>query len=175
MDTSFIAKYFNAEKQESLLFIGAGILSLMIGFVFLTKVSKSFYHGMSYPMFVIALIFINVGLTIFIRSPKDIQRVESYLKELKQSKILSEEIPRMKKVIKSFEMYRWIEFGLMIAGLVIILAHKNPDFWKGFGAGLFMMASIALLFDFFAERRGKVYLERLSEIEFTDGTMNHQK
>jgi hypothetical protein len=33
--------------------------------------------------------------------------------------------------------------------------------WKGIGLGLFIQASFMLLLDFFAENRGKTYLEFL--------------
>lgn len=160
VDTLFIQKYFQGEKQESLLFIAVSLLAILVSLFFFFQVRRPFYTGMAWPMITISAVLMIVGIMVYSRAPKDIARVISYL-DTDASKLDTVEIPRMKKVMKNFEAYRWIEFGLMVAGLVVILANKEVNFWKGLGAGIFMMATIALLFDFFAERRGKVYLEKL--------------
>jgi hypothetical protein len=44
----------------------------------------------------------------------------------------------------------------------------SNDFWRGLGLGLAIMALLALTADFFAEKRGHVYLNGLKE--FTKST-----
>jgi hypothetical protein len=40
----------------------------------------------------------------------------------------------------------------------------QDTFWRGLGLGLFMQASIVLCLDFFAERRGHIYVLYLQEL-----------
>jgi hypothetical protein len=77
------------------------------------------------------------------------------------------EQPRMKTVMKNFIIYRWVEIAFIIAGLgLIFLFRLNADktFWYGFGIALTMQAVIMLSADYFAEKRGKVYVNELEKI-----------
>jgi hypothetical protein len=40
----------------------------------------------------------------------------------------------------------------------------NDAFWRGIGLGLFIQSSIVLCLDFFAERRGHIYIVYLQEL-----------
>jgi len=118
---------------------------------------------MAYPLIVIALIQIFVGSSVYFRSPKDIVRVDEIVQNNK-AKIQTEEIPRMKVVIKNFEIYRWVEIVLLVIGLILFFYFQSMTTLKGAGLGLFIQASFMLLLDFFAESRGKIYLEYLQTL-----------
>lgn len=158
----FIGKYFQAERSESLLFIVIGILSILAALVFWLDIRKPFYNGMAWPLLLVALIQLIVGLTVFLRSPQDMERVNRMAKR-EPYRIDREEIPRMEQVMKNFMLYRWVEIALSLAGLALILSFREPGYWKGVGAGLFLQAGLMLLLDFFAERRGQAYLEALRD------------
>lgn len=159
----FIKSYFNEEIIESLLFIIIGIISLTLSLFFLFVIKYSFYKGLSYPLLLIGLIQISVGSTVYIRSPKDIIRVENLVK-YETKKIKKEEVPRMQNVINNFIIYKWTEIGLIILGgfLFFYLSNSTNPFWKGLGLGLLIQASVMLTLDILAESRAKTYLELLS-------------
>lgn len=155
-----IEKYFNAEKYESVLFVLVGFAAIVLATYFFVKVKQPFYRGMAYPLIAIALIQIIVGSTVYFRSPKDIAKVNEIVLTDK-TKIQTEEIPRMEVVMKNFEIYRWVEIVLLVIGLIMFFSFLPMTFWRGVGLGLFIQAGFMLLLDFFAERRGEIYLEYL--------------
>ncbi len=158
-----IEKYFNAEKSESALFILVGLIAICVALYFILKLKQSFYVGMAIPLMAVALIQITVGTTVYIRSPKDIVRVNDILQKNK-SAIQTEEIPRMHAVMKNFGIYKWIEIFLLLAGIAIFIFLPPMSFWKGIGLGLLIQAGFMLLLDFFAERRGEEYLNYLQSM-----------
>lgn len=165
MNTEKITEYFNAEKAESLLFMSVGIAAIAIASYFLIRLKQPFYNGVAYPVILIALIQIIVGSSVYIRSPKDIQRVNDII-TASPEKIQTEEIPRMETVMKNFSLYKKIEIGMMIAGLAMFLFFAQGTVLKGVGAGLFIQALFMLILDLFAESRGKDYLNFLSNLKF---------
>lgn len=154
--------YFKAERAESLLFIAVGLASLLVALWFWFSLRKPFYNGMATSLTAIALIQLAVGTTIYLRTPSDIKKAETYL--VYPSRIKTEELPRMEKVMNSFVVYRYVEIALAVLALALILYFKGPVYWKGFGAGLFDQAILMLLFDFFAESRGKIYIAFLRSV-----------
>ena len=158
-----IEKYFNAEKNESILFLLAGIGAILLAVYFLVKIKQPFYNGLAYAFITIAIIQITVGSTIYFRSPKDIIRVSSMMQSDK-SKISKEEIPRMQKVMKNFKLFKWIEIFLTVISFSLFLFFPQNPLLRGIGLGLFIQAILMLAFDFFAENRGKSYLEFLQTI-----------
>ncbi|MEO7306506.1 MAG: hypothetical protein ABIR78_08155, partial [Ferruginibacter sp.] len=63
--------------------------------------------------------------------------------------------------------YRWVEITFIITGLVLIfLLRTDPakTFWYGLGIALALQAVIMLGADYFAEKRGKVYMAELQKM-----------
>jgi len=158
-----IEKYFGAEKSESVLFVLVGVAAIAVAAWFVWKVRQPFYQGMAYPLVAVALIQIVVGTTVYLRSPKDLERVSSLVAN-QRAIIQQEEIPRMEVVMRNFVMYRWIEIGLLAAGLLLFFMMSEPTTWKGVGLGLSIQAAFMLLLDFFAESRGRDYLAYLQQL-----------
>lgn len=153
-----IEKYFVAEKKESLLFLlmgMAGIITAIICFFFL---KTDFYTGTAIPFSLIGLLLAIVGYTIYKRSDEDRKR-NVYAYDMNPSQLKEKELPRMKTVMRNFVIYRWIEICLFAIGTLVYIyfAPDKNDFWQGFGLALAIMAALALIADFFAEKRGKVY------------------
>jgi hypothetical protein len=158
----FIQKYFNAERAESLVFLGIGIIAMAIGAWFLATKTDNLLRGVAYPFIIIALIQIGVGAGIFLRSPKDIARVTQIVQN-EPTKIQSEEIPRMEKVMQSFVTIRYVEIALLLIGLVLAFTMSNNPLWRGVGIGLAIQSLLMLGADYFAEARGHVYLAELKK------------
>ena len=160
-----IKNYFNAEKAESLLFIGFGILAISLSVYFFFFLKESFWKGLAIPLVFFSFAQIVIGTTIFTRSPKDNLRVEKILKYEPQ-KIQTKELPRMEKVRSNFVIYRYVEIILLLAGLVLFFYFKNnvdKSFWVGLGLTLAIEAAVSLGADYFAEERAKVYTQGLKE------------
>lgn len=156
-------KYFNAEQAESLVFFGLGVVAMAIAVWFFFFKNDAMFRGMAWPLALVALIQLGVGYTIYTRSPKDLARVENTLQN-DRSRIQSEEIPRMEKVMQSFVIIRWTEIALILAGLGLFFFMKDSAFWRGVGIGLAVQAALMLCADYFAEARGHVYLAELRRL-----------
>jgi len=158
-----IVKYFTGEKMESLLFLGMGIIGVAIAIFLFFVLKTSFFKGIAIPFLMVSILEIIVGVTIVNRSPKDIIRVESYLTD-NSKMIQTTEIPRIEKVMKNFVIFRYIEITLIILGIILMYRFRHNLLWNGIGLGLFIQSSIVLILDFFAERRGHVYLTYLRSL-----------
>lgn len=158
-----IEKYFNAEKAESLLFLGIGIAAIIAALVFFFAVKTQFFKGAAIPFVLVGLMLGVVGFTVYKRSDSDrIRNVYAY--DLNPSELKEKEIPRMETVMKNFVIYRYTEILLSILGLGLFFffrTNMDKQFWAGVGIALFVMAVLALGADYFAEKRGHVYLNGL--------------
>jgi uncharacterized membrane protein len=164
-----IEKYFNAEKSESGLFIAIGIIAVVLALVFFFGLKTNFYKGAAMPLLLVGLLLGIVGFSVYQRSDADRLR-NVYAYDMNPSQIKEQEIPRMEKVMKNFVLYRYIEIALAIIGIGLFFYFNNIEdklLWKGFGLTLFIMAIVALGADFFAEKRGAVYLNGLKEFTKT--------
>jgi hypothetical protein len=157
-----IETYFQSERSESLIFISLGVLAVFIAGWFWFSAKPEFYRGMALPLLLVGIIQLVVGGTVYVRSPKDTAAVTEMTTSAPE-KIKTVEIPRMQTVMKNFVIYRYVEIGLIILGLALILMNKEVNLWKGVGAGLFAQATVMLVADFFAEKRGKIYLQQLAD------------
>ena len=163
---NFVTTYFTEEKIESLFFIIIGITSVCLALIFWFIIKYSFYNGLAFPFLLVGLIQIIVGTTVYIRSPKDIIKVEQFIRNEPQ-KIQTEELPRMEVVMKSFTFYKWIEIILMLTGIILFILFYNSSqtFWKGLGLGLIIQAVLMLTLDIVAEKRGRIYIQNLSYLK----------
>jgi hypothetical protein len=158
-----VVKYFNGEKAESYIFILVGLIAFAMALFFIFALKTSFWKGVAIPFIIVALLEFMVGYAIVTRSSKDILRVQTYITK-EPRKIRSDEIPRMEKVLNNFVIYRYVEIALILLGIVLMYSSMNDTFWRGIGLGLFIQAGIVLSLDFFAERRGHIYILYLQEL-----------
>lgn len=158
-----IEKYFSGERLESFLFLGLGIMGFIIAIFFFFVYKTAFLKGIAIPFITVAFLEIIVGITLIYRSPKDTRRVESYF--LNETEMIQQkEVPRMEAVMQNFVIFRYVEITLIIVGIILMYGFRQNLFWNGIGLGLFVQSSMVLLLDFFAERRGEVYLSYLRSI-----------
>ncbi len=168
-DFSFIYKYFSGEKQESLLFLIIGIAAILLAITcwFFIKSNPAFFKGAAIPLLAIGLIQSVVGYTVYARTDKQRTEIAYNIGMEPVAFTKHTEMPRMKKVMVNFVIYRWVEIAFILTGLLLIfLFRSNPvkAFWFGFGVALAIQAAIMLGADYFAEKRGKVYSKALEEI-----------
>ena len=158
-----IEKYFSAEKLESLVFMIVGAAAIIAAIVFFFYLKSNWYKGAALPFILVGFLHLIIGFTIYNRSDEDRKRVV-YAYSMDPGAIQTKEIPRMETVNKNFVVYRYTEIGLLIIGLVLFFLFRSQldkSFWVGLGVALAVEAAISLGADYFAEQRGKIYLEGL--------------
>jgi hypothetical protein len=156
-----IEKYFNAEKAESWVFMAIGITGIITAIIFIFILKTNFYKGAAIPLVGVGLLMGIVGYTIYKRSDSDRMR-NVYAYDMNPTQLKDKELPRIKTVLKNFVMYRYTEIFLFLVGIALyiyFIKDLTKDFWRGFGLALAVMALLALIADFFAEKRGKVYIK----------------
>jgi uncharacterized membrane protein HdeD (DUF308 family) len=160
-----IETYFIAEKQESLVFLVIGILAIVLALIFYFVVKTHPYRGAAIPLMVLGLVQAIAGYTVYIKS--DDQRVSQvYAYDMNPDQLKTVELTRMRKVKNNFQIYRWIEIGAIITGIVLIIFFRNPGgktFWLGLGITLTLMAAELFIADFIAEKRAVHYVSQLEE------------
>lgn len=166
-----IEKYFLAEKQESLVFLFIGIISVLAAFIFIGFLKNNFWRGAALPILIIGLLQCVVGYTVYKRSDAD--RVNMvYALDMNPEKLQKEELPRMKVVNRNFVIYRWIEIVLTLLGVIVTIKYRTnltyQNSWNGnafyYGIGIFLTVQSLLMLgaDYFAEKRGLIYENQLS-------------
>ena len=160
-----IEKYFVDEKQESLLFLVIGLIAIALAVAFYFYWKTEILKGAAIPLVIIGLIQSIVGYAVYARS--DEQRISIvYSMDMDPGKLKSDEMPRMKKVIRNFVIYRWTEILLLIAGIILIFLYRgNADksFWLGLGIALSIQSAIMVSADLVAEKRASNYASGLEQ------------
>ncbi len=159
----FVRNYFNAERAESIVFAAMGIIAIGLALYFWLAVKRPLTNGMAYPLLLIGLIQITVGSTVYMRSPKDIVRVEQLI-QTEPQKLYSEELPRMDKVMQNFVVYRYTYFVFIAVGVLLMFYVSSNPFIKGIGCGMFIQAALMLFADYFAELRGHMYIDAVQKL-----------
>ena len=158
-----IERYFVGEKQESLWFMIIGIAAIVAAIVFFFFLKNNFYKGVAIPLFVVGIILGIVGYSVY-RSCDEYRKRNVYSYDMDPSQLKNKELPRMEKVMKNFVVLRYTELFLLLGGIALYIYFMRDirnDLWRGLGLALAVMAIIALAMDFFAERRGKTYVNGL--------------
>lgn len=152
--------YFTGEKQESLLFIAVGILSIAVAAWLFIQSHR--LNSMALPLVAVALIQLIVGGSVYFRTGNQLSMLAKQSVEA-PNQFKAEELKRMEVVMKNFTLYKWIEISLIFVGVGLILVFKNSDLAVGIGAGLVLQSAFMLCLDMFAEARGQDYLEILNK------------
>jgi hypothetical protein len=154
-----LLRYFAAEKQESLLFVAAGVAALAIS-AFLLRGGGP-YRGMILPLAAVALIQLGVGGSVYLRTDRQVAGLSAQLERV-PAVYRSEETARMEKVLSGFRLYKTVEIALLAAGIGLALLFPRRDLPYSAGIGLVSQASLMLVLDLFAERRAREYLDALA-------------
>ncbi len=160
-----IEKYFLAEKAESWIFMAIGIAGIVMGIIAVFFLRTSFYKGLAIPLVLVGLLLGIVGFTVYKRSDEDRKR-NVYALGINPGELKQKELPRMEVVMKNFVLYRYVEIALALLGIALFFYFNSKEaqlFWKGFGMALAIMALLALTADYFAEKRGNIYLIQLKD------------
>jgi hypothetical protein len=153
-----MVRYFAEEKAESWLFILVGVVALGAS-VWLLRTGSS-YRGMAWPLIAVGLIQLVVGGTVAFRTDAQVAALTAQLASSPSAFQLAE-VPRMEVVMRNFTLYKGIEIALLLVGVALTYAFRQKELVYGIGVGLVMQASLMLVLDLFAERRGDEYLSAI--------------
>ena len=149
------------------LIVGIAAVLMAVACWFFIKSNPSFYKGAAIPLLVIGLVQTVVGFSVYARTDKQQATIAYNIGMEPVSFVKQTELPRMKTVMKNFVIYRWVEITLIFTGLILIFLFRlkaDKSFWYGFGVALAIQAIIMLGADYFAEKRGKLYVNELEKI-----------
>jgi hypothetical protein len=153
-----MVRYFSEEKSESWLFILVGLAAVAVS-VWLLRTGSS-YRGMAYPLIAVGLIQLVVGGTVAFRTEGQVAALTAQLAS-SPAAFQSAEVPRMEAVMRNFQLYKVIEVVLLLTGVALTIFFRRKELVYGIGLGLVIQASLMLVLDLFAEKRGDAYLEAL--------------
>jgi hypothetical protein len=158
-----IQSYFSSEQKAGFVACAIGLVFCTLGSGFLLGALPPFYTGLAVPLVGIGIVQVFVGATIARRSDFQAYDLQKLLGNDPEA-FVELEAPRMGKVMRSFVLYRWLEGAFIVVGIALILLNNELVFSKGLGAGMFAQGIIMLVFDFFAEKRAKKYVEFIDAV-----------
>jgi hypothetical protein len=157
-----VEKYFSAERWYCGGGIGIGLVAISLAAYFFLKIKQPFYTGMGWSFMVLGFFFLIICIGVFIRSPKDIERVNAIVQS-NPAQLQQEEIPRMDGVMRNFKVIMIVEASLIVICIALIFFGNVSDTWRGAFSGILIMAFLLLCFDWLANSRGKEYQTFLTE------------
>lgn len=157
-----IIAYFNGEKVQCTIGAIASIIFIASSISFLFQ-QKIFLKGIAYSTIPLSILLLVICVGVILRTSKDIERVSTFYKETPKS-IQVEEIPRMEKVIKSFNIIKKVEIAIFIIGLALMIIFWRNELIRGVAVGLLIMSISLYTFDHIAESRGEAYVQFLKSL-----------
>ncbi len=155
--------YFRGEKLEALCFIlPVGLMLLFLAAAAIKAERGGFAWGVAVPAALFGIVLVGTGVGIGLRTAGQVEGIEKAHIEAPAA-MVRQELPRMQKVNRNFRV-TFYAFGAL--ALLGIAAHYlgGPDWGRGLGATLILIAALGLLIDGFAERRAETYTAALKAI-----------
>jgi hypothetical protein len=156
-----LLRYFSAEKQESLLFLAAGMLAFAVS-AWLVAIGHP-YRGMAVPLVAIGIIQLVVGGTVYARTDAQVAALRAEL-GANPARFKAAELVRMTRVIGAFTVYKTIEIAILAGGIALTLLFRHRAFLYAAGIGAIAQASLMLVLDLFAEKRADVYVDAIRRL-----------
>ncbi|GAA4351211.1 hypothetical protein GCM10023185_09690 [Hymenobacter saemangeumensis] len=151
-----IELYFRAEKAESLVFVGAGVVAVTLAAWLLLGQRTALSTGLAIPLLLIGLTQLTVGGSVYLRTDRQQAELEAVYARA-PAQFAAQEMPRMQQVNASFDLYKLVEIAFILIGTGLIYFRQQHDFWLGLGLGMLLQGTVMLAADIFAERRADVY------------------
>lgn len=161
MTPAELTDYFTAEKHGAFLLVA--IAAAGFGLAAYLWFSRSAFLAMAWPLLVIGILALVVGLGVGLRTPSQVAALAQGLQSAKAETVAAE-IRRMDRVNASFRVIKVIELALIAAAVLPIMILPVPGTWSAVGMGLLLAGSVLLVFDIFAHHRALVYLNWLQSL-----------
>jgi hypothetical protein len=153
-----LASYFEAERYAGFLLIALATAS--IGFAAFLWIHRSAFIAMAWPLVIVGVFQLGIGLTVALRTPQQVNQLEQGL-QTSTTLTSAAELARMDRVNANFRIVKATEAVLIVLGLFLALYFAHPSTPAAVGLGLLVEATVLLVFDAFAHERAHVYTEWL--------------
>lgn len=153
--------YFAAEKAESLVFLGFGVVAIAFALFALWRLRDPLFKGLAIPLLLVGLIQVGVGAAIHMRTDAQLAALTAQARASPQD-FKAQELARMATVGASFSVYKAIEVAFVVVGLVLALRPGARRFWRGFGLGMLVQGALMLPADLLAEARAANYVRQIA-------------
>jgi hypothetical protein len=156
-----LAEYFTAERQGGLVLVLLALVGFgFAGFLWLTR---SAFMAMAWPLVVLGVFQLGVGLTVALRTPGQVAALGRGL-DTAPAATATAEIQRMTTINRNFRIVKVVEAILIAAGLCLVIFLPHSSAWAAVGLGVLVEAAVLLVFDAFAHHRALVYTQWLKEL-----------
>ena len=159
-----MTRYFAGERAESGLLLGGAVAAAVVSAALVAL--RSPYRAMGWPL-VRDLPHdrrqLVVGGTVFLRTPGQVARLTGQLRSSPSAYQVAE-AARMRRIQRSFVLYKRIQIGLLAIGLALASIEGYGRTLYAVGMGLMLEAGLMLFLDLRAERRGHRYLEMVKTL-----------
>ena len=163
MTPTELTDYFTAEKYGAWLLVVLAVAGFALSAYLWFK--RSAFLAMIWPLIVVGILIVAVGLGVGLRTPSQVAALEQGL-QTAMADTVATETKRMQRVNKSFRIVKIVEIALIVAGLLLIALLPIPGTWSSVGLGLVLVASVVLVFDTFAHHRAEVYVKWLQSLGY---------
>jgi hypothetical protein len=153
-----LAEYFTAERQGGFLLVALALAGF--GFAAFLWVTRSAFLAMVWPLVVLGVFQVVVGLAVALRTPGQVASLEQGLRTSPAATV-SAETQRMSTINRNFHIVKVAEVAFIVLGLLLAVFIPHPSTWAAVGLGLLVEAAVLLAFDAFAHQRALVYTKWL--------------
>jgi hypothetical protein len=153
-----LAEYFTAERQGGFLLVALALAGF--GFAAFLWVTRSAFLAMAWPLLVLGLFQVVIGLAVALRAPGQVASLEQGLRTSPAATV-SAETQRMGTIDRNFRIIKVVEIAFVVLGLLLAVFLPHPSIWAAIGLGLLVEAAVLLAFDAFAHQRAEVYTQWL--------------
>ena len=156
-----LASYFAAERQGGFLLVALAFAS--VGFAAYLWMHRSAFIAMAWPLVICGVFQLGIGLTVALRAPAQVARLEQGL-QTNATLTSAAELARMDRVNTTFRIIMGAEVAAILVGLFLLLSFAHPSTPAAVGTGLLLEAAVLLVFDAFAHERAHRYTEWLRSV-----------
>jgi len=151
-----VIKYFSAERAWCTAGAAIALISVLVSLWFFFRIKQPFQTGMGYTFLLLGILFFIICVSVAWRTQADIARVSMMIgSDIASLKTV--EIPRMNSVMRTFSIIIGIEITFVLASAALLFFANLSPTWKGAMTGLLVQAGWLLVFDLFAQSRGREY------------------
>ena len=153
-----LAEYFAAERQGGFLLVALALAGF--GFAAFLWMTRSPFLAMAWPLIVLGILQVIVGLAVALRTPAQVAALEEGLRTSLAATVAAE-TQRMSTINRNFRVIKTVEVAVVLLGLLLPVLLPHPSTWAAVGLGLLVEAAVLLAFDAFAHQRALVYTQWL--------------
>ncbi len=165
---SQLESFLKTRMKVAVIHLVFGAISLSLSSSLWSSKGKDILDGLAHPLFFIGIFQILIGVFIFFQSNGKLNPLSKLVTE-DRNHFFSEQIAYVKTTLQITSVYRFLEIGAILSGVVLLAVYNSSDlFWLGAGIGLAIEGGILLTIHYFSEMKTENYYAQLLDFkEFT--------